>query len=48
MSHSVEKISDHLQEVATGNTVQADNTITINQSISTISNEFDRIGEMIK
>ncbi|MFD2512049.1 hypothetical protein ACFSUR_28320 [Halalkalibacter alkalisediminis] len=33
MSHSVEKISDHLQEVATGNTVQADNTITINQSI---------------
>jgi methyl-accepting chemotaxis protein len=48
VSHSVVNISENLQDVATGNKMQADNTITINQSISTITTEFDRIGDMIK
>ena len=42
------KFSDHLKDVAQGNKVQADNTLTMNQSISVISNEFDQMGDMIK
>ncbi|MCL7749706.1 methyl-accepting chemotaxis protein [Halalkalibacter alkaliphilus] len=48
VSASVEKISHHLQDVANGNKTQADSTIFIDTSVSTISNEFSTIGEKIK
>ncbi|GAE27791.1 methyl-accepting chemotaxis protein [Halalkalibacter wakoensis JCM 9140] len=48
VSDSVEKISLHLQDVANGNKMQADRTVNIDTSISTITNDFSNIGEKIK